>query len=238
MDFVSAVKRVQEGKLMKRTGWDGFHRLIQDDYGVLQIISFRYIQSYEATLEDVLAHDWVEVKKEKYVVHKAFEVDGLQHFVLDVEKPFILDEDQTIRRDELLTLSKYVEVTFADECKTFESTLTIPQPPEFDYNYHQCPLCQHAISFAEENEDSCPNGCVSYDVDPQGETVSVQFFDGMYDEDSYLLNLEPEGWNRESNYLKVNLKKFQEIIRYWKENDRYLKRLEKMNQKKETPPNV
>jgi hypothetical protein len=228
MNFMDAVKQVVEGKVMRRQNWTGMmkdnKRLIVDKYGMLKTISFQYVERYEPTVEDVLSEDWVEVEKQKYEVQNVYETDGIQYFVLRTD--FSFGDEDPLRRDEMLTLSHYLNITFSAKAEAYKAALSVPTSPVFDYDYHKCPVCEGAITYRPGNQGKCEIGCIEYDVDPQGENVSAQLFDGAYDEDSYLLNLEPNGWNRENNDMKVNMRKFQESVRFWRENNRYLKRLE------------
>ncbi|MNJ90065.1 hypothetical protein D3C87_76570 [compost metagenome] len=109
---------------------------------------------------------------------------------------------------------------------------------EFDYNFHVCPICNNKMR--EEHLGStdlwCKNGCCKYDVDPQGETVSVSLFNDEENNDlNFLLELYKEArlqWEplddddyKMQKELDREMEKFLNAISYWKENDRYLVRI-------------
>ncbi|MDF2534345.1 MAG: hypothetical protein K0R18_502 [Bacillales bacterium] len=104
---------------------------------------------------------------------------------------------------------------------------------KFDYNYHVCPICSKELNSEYDGATDlwCSNGCVTYDVDPQGENVSVKIFGEEY----FLLELykeallqwhpiQPRDYERQKKFDE-DMKKFLERVSYWKANDRYLAKI-------------
>jgi hypothetical protein len=89
---------------------------------------------------------------------------------------------------------------------------------EFDYNFDNCFICGLEINFDEEDEclGECPSGCCSIDVDPQGETVDVTFFN----RETHFILLCEDSVNKRYTRSNINwdekLEKFLIAIEWWK----------------------
>jgi len=231
MNFLEVVKGLEEGKVYRREGWnqnpgEEDERLIKNEYGILQKIAFTYVNEYRVVDEDVLADDWVEIEKEKYVLKDLNEEKGLQYFTIGRNDSFFTT-DNVFSRYEFKNMMKYLDIEYDEQYSEVIDSLMNPPLSDFDYHFRKCPICEESLLFQDSNVGKCSNGCVEYDVDPQGETVTVSLFDSELDDENFLVSLYKTGWSANDRDMVVDLQKFQEAILYWRENERYKKRKKK-----------
>ena len=159
-----------------------------------------------------------------YVLKKIEEkFDGMSYFTIEKDK--FIKEKETLNLYEFTKLLRYVYINYEEQYETIMHNITNPSIIPFDYNFTKCPVCENVIAFDEHNCANCSNGCVSYDVDPQGENVKVQLLGNRYQGERFVINLYEDGWHKENQRLIANVKKFEQVIYYWKENERFKKRL-------------
>lgn len=98
---------------------------------------------------------------------------------------------------------------------------------EFNYNFNNCFICDSKmLEFDSGLILKCKNGCCNYDIDPQGENIFVELFDGEGESEdlAFCIGLYERTWHRQEQIeqLKLEEQRLLEAIKYWKTNERYL----------------
>lgn len=99
---------------------------------------------------------------------------------------------------------------------------------KFKHDFKDCFICGKEMTrFYHGLELRCDNGCCTFEIDPQGESVFIELFGGEDDNTCFSVRLYERTWHNEdiTKRLKENERELMEAVKYWQEDDRYLMRI-------------
>ena len=94
-----------------------------------------------------------------------------------------------------------------------------------DRDFCKCHICETVFHGVEgDTLLSCPNGCVRYNIDPQGENVKITLFN----DEEYFVRLYDDTRYRNKGFrerIEEYERNYIDVLNYWREDDKYLIRL-------------